>query len=519
MKWLLLLAACGHVDRGPDFRAAGNALREGGTLHVALKDQVRTLDPTIEYDEMSHYAVHALFDAMLDYEPAGTRLVPRLAERWEVSSDGLRYTFWLRDGVVYSDGTPVVTSDIAYSLERAKNTADSPFGPFLADVAEVTTPNARELDIRLARPNAAFAYVMAMPFTTPQRADHVTRAGDQLRREPLGCGPFVVERWDEGQRLVLRRNPRYFDLARIHLDAIEFRENIPRDTQFLMFERGELDAVDRLAPPDYLWVIAQPEWQPYVYRVQQMNAYGARMNVRVKPFDDRRVRQALNYALDKQHAIKLLQGAAVAAHGILPPGIAGRDDALPPYPHDPARAKALLAEAGYPNGFDVDYAIINDDEAERLAGSLQADLAAVGVRVHLVEMAYGTYATALTADDGPPFAQVGWVADYADPGSFFDPSLHSRAIGGTNYSFYANPELDELLDAARGEPDPAKRDAAYRSAERIVREDAPWIWSYHQLTTEVVQPYVKSYAPHPIWARDYTAAWLDLGADGERLRR
>ncbi len=517
---LLLLAACGHVDRGPEFRAAGNAQpRDGGTLHVAVKDQVRTLDPTIEYDEISGYPVHELFDTLLDFEPAGTHLVPRLAERWEVSPDGLRFTFWLRAGVTYSDGTPVVAADVVYSLERARKTADSPFGQFLADVAEVTAPSARELDVRMSRPNAAFANVMAMPFTTPQRADHVARAGEQLRREPLGCGPFALERWDEGERLVLRRNPHYWDPSRVHLDAIEFRENIPRDTQFLMLERGELDAVDGLAPPDYVGVIAQPEWQPYVFRVAQMNAYGSRIDVRRKPFDDRRVRQALNYALDKQHAIKLLHGAAVASHGILPPGVAGRDDALPPYPHDPARAKALLADAGYPNGFDVDYVITNDEEAERIAGSLQADLAAVGVRVRVVEMAFATYASALTANDGPPLAQIGWIGDYSDATSFLDPSFHSRAIGTSNYAFYANPELDAVLDAARGETDPAKREAMYHRAERILYDDAPWIWNYHQLTTEVVQPYVKGYAPHPLWGRDYTSAWLDLGPNGERIAR
>jgi ABC-type transport system substrate-binding protein len=522
-RWLLLVAACGHVDRGPEWRAAGNAQpREGGTVHIALIAQVRTLDPTIEYDEYSGYVAHALFDTLVDYDATGTQLIPRLAERWELSPDGLTYTFALRAGVTFSDGSPMVAGDLAYSLERARTTADSPFTQFVADIAEIATPTPRELVIRLTRPNAAFLNVMAMPFTTPQRADHVAAAGDHLRSDPLGTGPFVLASWDEGERLVLRKNPHYWDPARVHLDAIELRENVPRDTQFLMFERGELDSAERLAAPDYLWVNDQAAWRPYIHARALMSAYGARMNVRVKPFDDRRVRQALNYALNKDHTIKLLQGAAVASHGILPPGIAGRDDALPPYPHDPAKARALLAEAGYPEGFALEYVIINDDEAERVAGSLQADLAEVGVRVRLVEMSFATYITAIGMKDGPPFSIGSWLGDYPDPTNFLDVRFHSRMIADANSnndSFYANPELDALLDAARGETDAAKRTAMYHRAERILYDDAPWIWNYHQMMTEVTQPYVKGYEPHPIWIRDYTSAWLDLGPDGERVPR
>jgi ABC-type transport system substrate-binding protein len=522
-RWLFVLAACSHVDHGPRYRAAGNASpRDGGTLRVSIKDQISSLDPSIDYDEASTYSTHALFDTLVGYAQDSTSLVPHLAERWDVSPDGLVYTFHLRDGLVYSDGTPVASTDFKYSLERAKTTPDSPFGPFLADVATITTPNAHSLVITLAHTNAAFLYVMAMTFATPQRADHVAAAGDQLRREPLGTGPFMLDHWDEGERIVLRRNPHYWDAPAIHIDAIEMLENVPRDTQFLMFERGELDAADKLSAPDYLWVIEQPEWQPYVRRRQMMSAYGSRMNVRVPPFDDVRVRRALNYALDKDHTVKLLQGAAVASHGILPPGIAGRDDSLQPYPHDPAKARALLAEAGHGSGFDVEYLIMNDEEAERLAASLQADLAEVGVRVHVTEVTFSTWVTLVGSKDGPPFAKTSWIQDYPDPTNYFDTQFHSRTIsdeGSVNGSFYGNPELDALLDAARAELDPDKRVTMYHRAERILYDDAPNIWDYHQMMTEVTQPYVKGYEPHPVWLRDYSRAWLDLGPDGERVAR
>lgn len=519
----VVAAACAPPDRGPRWKAAGStAPRDGGTLRFAVKDAVSTLDPTIAYDEVSYFAMRLLFESLLDYAPGGTELVGRLAERWEISPDARTYTFWLRPGVRYSDGSPIVAADVKFSLERARATADSPFGQWLADVESVTASDERELVIRLAKPNAGFVYVMAMPFTTPQRAAHVTTVGDRLRRTPLASGPFMLAEWTEGVRLVVTRNPSYAGNRAVHLDAIEMAENVPRETQFLLFERGEIDTIDRLASPDYLWVRSQEAWQPYIHARPLLVAYGARFDVTQAPFTDRRVRQAFNYAVDKSHTVKLLNGTAAPSHGILPPGVFGRDDALPPYPHDPAKARALLAEAGYGRGLAIDFITIADEEAEKLAVSMQGDLAEVGVDMTISLVTGATYVSMIGNRGGPAFAFASWIGDSPDPTNFLDPKFHSRAISdraATNDSFYANAELDALLDAARADGDPASRAARYRRAEKILHDDAPWLWSYHQVLTEVTQPYVKDYAPHPVWMRDFATVWLDLGPDGERVPR
>lgn len=530
------LAACSPPDLGPRFRPAGAATpRAGGTLRFAVKDQVQTLDPTVGYDEVGYFILHPLFDTLVDFAPDGLAIVPRLAARWEVSPDGLVYRFELRPGIAFADGAPITAAHFKFSLERAL-ASDSPFAGYLDDIvgarelterkaeacAGITVDGDRRLAIRLARPDPALLDVLAMPFATPQRPEHVAAAGDQLRRRPDATGPFVLASWDEGNRIELRRNPHYFDPERAHLDAIVMLENIPRDTQFQMFERAELDAAEKLAAPDYLFVVGDPRWQPYLHRTVGMNAFGSRMNVRRKPFDDRRVRQALNYALDKQHTARLLNGTTVAAHGILPPGMLGRDPDLPPYPHDVARARALLAEAGYPGGIDVEYMTTNDEETEKVAGSLQSDLAAAGVRVHLTVASWTAWQASSGMEAGAAFSFTSWTADYPDPSNFLDPRFHSRSIrpsGSLNDSFYANPELDRLLDAARAELDPVVRDQLYRRAERILYDDAPWIWDYHRVATEVTQPYVRGYEPHPIWTRDFTSAWLDLGPDGAPVPR
>jgi ABC-type transport system substrate-binding protein len=496
MRWLvILLVACNLPDRGP--RATP---RDPTTLRFSSKDAIATLDPAIAYDEQSTWITHALYDTLVDYAPGSTALIPRLAERWEISPDGRTYHFWLRPGAAYADGRPIVAADFRTSFERTRAMPDSPFGPYLAPLSQIEVINDRELVLHLDHADATFLYVLTMTFATP------------LPGSVVPSGPYMVELWDPGQRIVLRKNPHYVDPARAHLPRIEMLENIPRDTQFLMFEKGELDVAERLAPPDYLYVIGQPAWRPFVHTTPQMNAYGIRMNVRRKPFDDRRVRQALNYALDKDHTLKLLNGGAVAAHGILPPGMAGRDDTLAPYPHDPARARQLLAEAGYPHGFDVDYVTLDDEEAQKLAASIQADLAQAGVRVHITTMTVNALQTAMGRPDGPPFTYDAWVGDFPDPSNFLEPRFSSRMIAdeaSNNTSFYSNPALDALLDAAHAEPDAGKRADEYHRAERILYDDAPWIWSYHREMTEVTQPYVRGYTPHPVWGRDFTSAWIE----------
>jgi oligopeptide transport system substrate-binding protein len=533
----LAIAACGPSDRGPRFRAAGaTSPRDGGTLRFAIASQVGTLDPTIAYDEVSYYILRPLFDTLVDLSPDGNAIIPRLAERWQVSPDGLVYTFELRPGIAFHDGAPITAAHIKLGLERALSTPDSPFAAHLGDIAGasemvdrkaracagIATDGDRRLVITLARRYPALLSVLAMPFTTPQRAEHIARAGDQLRRMPDATGPFELASWDEGHRIVLRRNPHYHDAARAHLDEIVVLENVPRDMQFQLFERGELDTADKLAAPDHLFVVAEPAWQPYVHRTVGLNAYGSRMNVTVKPFDDRRVRQALNLALDKGHTARLLSATSVPSHGILPPGMPGRDPDLPPYPRDVARARALLAEAGYPDGFEVEYVTLRDEEPEKLAASLQSDLAAVGVRVRIAVVSFSAYLSSVQLRTGPAFSYAGWIADYPDPTNFLDSQFHSRAISPTssnNNTFYDNPELDALLDAARAELDPDRRAAMYRRVERILYDDAPWIWDYHRLNVEVIQPYVRGYQPHRIWVRDYTSVWLDLGPDGAPVPR
>lgn len=531
----LLAAAgsCAPENRAPPpriFGAGQTTPQGGGVLRFAVVDDVRNLDPAIGYDEFSIVAEHFLFDTLLGYgSPTADdalELRPQLAERWEVSPDGRRYTFTLREGVTFSDGQPLLAEDFVYAIDRCLDpSVGSPAQQFFTGIvgaeqrlegkathtAGLRARDARTLEIELVEPDASFPMVLAMKFATPQKRSHVEAVGEQIRRLPLGTGPFVLVSWKEGDSLTFARNPRYWRKDIPYLDGIVMYLLVPRDVAVLKFLRGELDTVDRLSSDEYLRFAQTPAWAPYLEKTVQMNVYGELMDVTRPPFDDRRVRQAMNYAIRKQDTIKLYNGRAVIAHGILPPGMPGYDPAIAPYPHDPEKARRLLAEAGYPNGFEITYTTTKDEIAEKLAQSMQADLAEVGVRMRIELVTFPTYLD-LVGRRRLPFAYTAWFMDFPDPWNFLEVKFHSRMIAdenSNNDTGYANPEVDRLLDAARVEQDRDRRLALYRQAERILIEDCPWIFHYHSMTVEVRQPYVMNYRQHPVWTRDYREAWLD----------
>jgi ABC-type transport system substrate-binding protein len=351
-------------------------------------------------------------------------------------------------------------------------------------------------------------------------AEHVQRTGERLRVRPLSSGPFALESWNEGEKLVLTRNPFYWNPELPYVDGIAMHLLLSRDVARLRFLRGEIDTLDRIAADDYARFARMPAWEPYMFRSPAMGYFAEVMNTRRPPFDDRRVRQAMNYAIDREDLIKLANGLAVPAHGPLPPGMLGYDSTRKPYPYDPERARQLLAEAGYPDGFEVTYSVVQDEWGEKIAQSIQADLAKVGVKMKIQRLTFPVYATAVGKGE-LPFAFSGWLMDFPDPWNFLEVKFHSRMIANENSnndSFYSNPDLDRLLDEARREQDRERRAELYRRAEEILFEDAPNVWRFHAMRVEARHPYVMNYQPHPVWLRDYRRTWLDLPRS-ERVAR
>lgn len=533
------LAACRGGQRGPGQQRHGHTEpQRGGVLRTTMNGAIATLDPAIAYDENSGYAVHHMYDTLLGYgssnQGKGTELVPHLAESWSVTDDGKRYSFVLRDGLRYSDGSPCVAGDFKYSFERTIGHAKSPFKEFLlkivggealaegaaTELTGVRVSGTRELEIELVEPDGSFAMILAMAFTTPLSRTHVEAVGDELRRKPLGMGPFMLDRWDEGSQIILARNPHHWNPERPRLDGLTFFTVVSRETGFLKFEAGELDTVARLSSADFLWLSQRADWQPYLQKIPSMAPVGARMNCQKPPFNDVRVRRALNYAVNKSNLRKLLSGRTEIAAGLLPPTMFGHNPELEPYPHDPDRARRLLAEAGVADGLTLQYTIFQDSDNELVAQSMQADLRKVGIEMTINVLTFPAFLDAVGRPDGAPFSFMGWQVDYPDPSALTDVLFHSSRISeqaSSNNVFYANPELDRMLDAARDESDLETRRELYEEIDAFLYHEAPWIWLFNMAPTDVRQPYVIDYKPHPVWTRDFSEAWLDVPPD--RLRR
>lgn len=504
----------------PPIVSAGDGLpQRGGTLRLALGEDVKTLDPSRAIDQVSLLTVQLVHSTLLDFAPADapnpTALVPALASKWSVSSDGKTLHFEIRDGARFSNGEPVLAEDFVYGFERLLDPETlAPTAQFFrgiegaADRLEGRTKETRgiraigpaTLEIKLERPDLSFALLLALVASTPQKRKHAENVGAGIAEKPLGTGPFLLREFRAGQEVVLERNPFYWDTNRPYLDSIRMRQGVPRETMLLEFLQGNIDVLDGRSCSDAVLLTREPAWAPYLSLSPLPIVATDMMNTTRKPFNDKRVRQAFNYAINRADTVKLANGRAMAANGYLPPNVPGHDAHRPVWPYDPVRARSLLAEAGFARGLEVTYTTLRDEMAQKIALSIQADLDAVGVRVNIETLTFGAYVNALVHGE-LDFAFSSWAMDFPDPWNFLEVKFHSRMIeAGTNDARFVNAEVDRLLDAARFEPDAEKRAAAYHQAENIIVDDCSHIWHYFSTALDARQPRVRGSIRHP--ARD-----------------
>lgn len=495
MALVVLLSAAGMAS----------AQQRGGSMVVTFLTDVTTLDPAIGYDWQNWSIIKSMFDGLMDYEPGTTQLRPQLAERFEVSEDGLTYTFYLRRGVKFHNGREVVASDVKYSLERVLTPAtQSPgLGFYLTiegaqefvdgQAAEVT--GIRVLDdytvqFKLARPDAAFLHVLALNFAHVVPREEVERYGADFGHNPVGSGAFKLKEWVLGQRLVLERHPEYFRPDRPYLDEIIFEFGYEPNVALLRLQRGEVDILgDGIPPARFVQIMNDPQWRQLVEIGEQLQTGYVTMNTRVKPFDDVRVRQALNMAINKDRIVRIINNRAVPANQILPPLMPGYNHDYEGYPYDPERAKQLLAEAGYPNGFSTVLYAMNVDPNPRIAQSIQQDLAAIGVQVELRTLAQSTVIEAGGTEGQAPMIWSGgmaWIADYPDPNIFYWPILAcvSAIPGGWNWAWYCNEEIEARAahaDTLVLPEQQEERAALWREIYTDIMADAPWIPIFHEM--------------------------------------
>ncbi len=475
-----------------------------GTVYVSFKDDIATLDPAIGYDWQNWSIIKSIFSGLMDYEPGTTKLRPHLAERYTVSKDGRTYTFVLRQGVRFHNGRALVAQDIKYSLERTLNPkTQSPGQSFFLgiqgakafvegkakEVTGIRVVDPRTVSITLEQPDASFLHKLALNFAYAVPKEEVERWGADFGKHPVGTGAFRLKEWVLGQRVVLERNPQYFVQGRPRVQEIVFLIGLDPNVAFLRFQRGEVDLLgDGIPPARFNEVMNNPKLRALVAIGDQLHTGYVTLNVRVKPLDNPKVRQALNMAIDKARIVRLINNRAVPATQILPPLMPGHAKDYAGYPYDPERAKKLLAEAGYPNGFSTVLYANSTDPNPRIAQALQQDLAQVGVKVELKTLAQSTVIQAAGTPGQAPMVWSGgmaWIADYPDPNNFYWPILSCAAAvpGGWNWAWYCNQDLErraQQLDAMVQPEQQAARTAGYRDLFLKIMEEAPWIPIFHE---------------------------------------
>ena len=492
----LVLAALGLAPAGV---ALSDDAKEGGSMIVTYKDDVSTLDPAIGYDWQNWSMIKSLFDGLMDYEPGTTTLVKDLAESYELSDDGLTYTFTLRDGISFHNGRALTAEDVKYSLDRVTNpTTQSPGAGFFGSIkgyesmadgsAEslegVTVVDPLTVAIELSRPDATFLHVMAINFSSVVPKEVVEEFGDDFGKNPVGTGAFELAEWTLGQRLVFARNDDYWKEGLPNLDQITFEVGQEPVVALLRLQKGEVDIPgDGIPPAKFLEVKNDPQFSDFIIEGGQLQTGYITMNVKMPPFDNKAVRQAVNMAINKERIVKVINGRAVPANQPLPPTMPGYAPDYEGYPFDPEAARAMLAEAGFPDGFETDLFVYNTDPNPRIAQAIQQDLKAIGIIASIQSLAQANVIAAGGESDQAPMIWSGgmaWIADFPDPSNFYGPILGCAGAvpGGWNWAWYCNEELDAKAVEADSMTDPAmqaEREALWRDIYLTIMEDAPWV--------------------------------------------
>ncbi len=470
----------------------------GGGIVVTYKDDVATLDPAIGYDWQNWSMIKSLFDSLMDYVPGTTDLRAGLAESYVMSDDGMTYTFTLRPGVMFHNGREMTAEDVKYSLDRVTNPAtQSPGAGFFASIAGfddamggtveglsgVTVIDPATVQIQLSRPDATFLHVMALNFSSVVPREAVEAAGDDFGKMPVGTGAYSLAEWTIGQRLVFQKNPTYWREGVPYLDTITFEVGQEPVVALLRLQNGEVDLPgDGIPPAKFTEVMADPAQAAEVVEGGQLQTGYITLNVTMPPFDNVAVRQAVNMAINKDRIVQIINGRAVPATQPLPPSMPGYTEGYAGYAFDPEAARAMLAEAGFADGFETELFVMNTDPNPRIAQAIQQDLAAIGITANIQSLAQANVIEAGGAGTAPMIWSGGmaWIADFPDPSNFYGPILGcgGAAEGGWNWSKYCNADLDAMATAADSMTDPAmlaERMALWSDVYMGVMEDAPWV--------------------------------------------
>ncbi|MBW8828243.1 MAG: ABC transporter substrate-binding protein [Burkholderiales bacterium] len=461
-----------------------------------------------------------MYNRLVEFELGTTNIVPGLAESWTAAPDGLSYTFKLRKGVKFHSSAKFTPSrdfdadDVLFSYNRQadpnhpfhKTTPGQTYAYFedmgMKDIVDhVEKVDPMTVKFVLKKPEAPFMANMAMDFASILSAEYAEKmkaAGtvDLIDKDPIGTGPFQFVSYQKDAIIRYKANDHYWG-GRPKIDNLVYAITTDASVRYAKLKTGECHVMAFPKPAD----VAAMKADPNIKLVQQngLNVGYIAFNVEKKPFDNKLVRQALNMAVNKKAILdSVFQGAGQPAKNPIPPTLWGYNDKVKEYPYDPAKARELLAKAGYPNGAEVElwYLPVTrpyNPDGKRMAELIQADWEKVGVKTKLITFEWGEYRKRSKTGE-QQVMMFGWSGDNGDPDNFFVPLLGCAAVkGGGNVSRWCNKDFEDAVQKAKLATRQADRAALYMKAQEVASEEAPWIPIAHSVRFDPVRKEVVGY--------------------------
>lgn len=508
----LVLVGCSS-DAGGDDKSGGT---DGGdsdaqdTLIYGRGADATRLDPATVTDGESLKVTQQVMETLIKFKPGTTELEPGLATDWEQKDDGKTYVFELREGVKFHDGTDFNADAVVYNFERWQNGSDednfayypSMFGGFGDEsvIESVEAVDEYTVEFHLRDSFAPFLKNLAMTPFAIASPEALEEGADEFEKHPVGTGPFEFAEWDKDNKIVLTKNEDYWDEGKPKLERVIFRVIDDNSARLNALKSGEIDLMDGTNPSDVESIEEDDDLEIYNRPPLSMAYFG--FNVEEEPFDNKDVRVALNHAVDKESLINAFYaGQGEPAKNPMPPTVDGYNDEIEAYEYDPEKAKELLADAGYPDGFEMDLWTMSNPrpylpEPGKIAENIQSTFGEVGVDVNIQTYEWSTYIEKVIDGEAPAFL-MGWTGDNGDADNFIYTLLDEDAIGSNNMSRYANPDVHELLKDAQTEPDDEVRMELYKKAQEIIHEEAPWIPIIYSEEPLAGTANLQDYVPNP----------------------
>lgn len=498
---ILVLLSCSHRNR------------LSGYVYYRLSSNPTTLDPALIVDVTGGAIAAKLFNGLVKLDES-LRIIPDIAERWTVSPDGLTYTFRLSYDVKYSTKQYVKTADFKYSFKRildpktrSPNTwvlekiagAKDYMNGRTDDVTGIRVIDDHTLEIRLEKPFSPFIYLLTMPAAYVVPEEEVRKWGPDFSTHPMGTGPFVLEEWLPNREVRLKRRDDYFG-ERAKIKGVVYRV-IPEDlTATTEFELGNLDVIS-VPAPEFSKYKSDARWKSLMASVKGINTYYIGMNCSRPPFNNIHLRRAMNFAIDRRKLLSTFyENRGRPAAGPVPDLL--RTWGSPePYEYNPGKAREMVEREGMA-GRTIRFYITSDQEVVDMAEFIQSYIRKTGMNVEITQLEWSAYKEAINKGE-PDMFWLNWWADYPDPEDFLYPLFHSSNAGPAgNRARYKNSLVDRLIEEGQAAGNERERMIAYEKAEKIIVDEAPWVFFWHKTDYTLRQPWIKGYRMYSIYSMD-----------------